>query len=99
MGPNCSGVMNLANGLCMPFPLLARRDFLHGPHSLVAQSGGVMLYLADLLAGDLLGMHVLGSEGNALDVDEADLVAALAEDPGTRVIFRYLEGIRRGPEP
>ncbi|MDP2627689.1 MAG: acetate--CoA ligase family protein [Candidatus Rokubacteria bacterium] len=96
MGPNCIGVMNLANGLCMPFPLLARRDFLHGPHSLVAQSGGVMLYLADLLSEERLGVHVLVSEGNTLDVDEADLVAALAEDPGTRVIFLYLEGIRRG---
>ena len=96
MGPNCIGVMNLANGLCMPFPLLARRDFLHGPHSLVAQSGGVMLYLADLLSEERLGIHVLVSEGNTLDVDEADLVAALAEDPGTRVIFLYLEGIRRG---
>lgn len=96
MGPNCIGVMNLANGLCMPFPLLSRRDFLRGPHSIVAQSGGVMLYLADLLSEERLGVHVLVSEGNTLDVDEADLVSALAEDPETRVIFLYLEGIRRG---
>ena len=96
MGPNCIGVMNLGNGLCMPFPLLARRDFVHGPHSLIAQSGGVMLYVADLFRDDRLGVQVLVSEGNTLDVDEADLLPALAEDSGTRVIFLYLEGIRRG---
>ncbi len=96
IGPNCIGVMNLGNGLCLPFPLLARRDFVRGPHSIVAQSGGVMLYVADLFSEERLGVHVLVSEGNTLDVDEADLVAALAEDAGTGVIFLYLEGIRRG---
>ena len=96
MGPNCIGVMNLKTGLCLPFPLLARRDFVQGPHSLVSQSGGVMLYLADLFSEERQGVQILVSEGNTLDVDEADLVTALADDPDTRVIFLYLEGIRRG---
>lgn len=98
MGPNCIGVVNLACGLCTPFAPLARRDFVDGPHSVISQSGGVMLYLADVFSEERLGVRALISEGNKLDVDEAALLPHLVDDPGTRVIFLYLEGILRGRE-
>lgn len=98
MGPNCIGVIHLERGLCLPFAPLRRRDFLPGPHSVISQSGGVMLQVAALLSEERLGVRILLSEGNKLDLDEAELLPYLAEDPGTRVIFLYLEGIGRGRE-
>lgn len=98
MGPNCIGVINLDCGLCTPFAPLSRSAFAPGPHSLVSQSGGVMLYLAEVLAREGLGVHILVSEGNKLDLDEADLVPHLAADPGTRLVLLYIEGIVRGRE-
>jgi len=98
MGPNCIGVINLEQGVCLPFPPLRRSDFLKGPHSVICQSGGVMLYLAERFSEERLGIRILVSEGNKLDLDEADLLPFLAEDPETRVIFLYMEGITRGRE-
>jgi acetyltransferase len=98
LGPNCIGVVNLATGLCLPFPPLSRAEFTAGPHSFVCQSGGVMLYLAERFSEEGLGVRILVSEGNKLDLDEADLLGYLMDDPGTRVIFLYMEGMTRGRE-
>jgi len=57
-----------------------------------------MLYLAERFSEERLGIRILVSEGNKLDLDEADLLPFLAEDPETRVIFLYMEGITRGRE-
>jgi acetyltransferase len=96
IGPNCIGVIHLPSGLCVPFPPQRRADYPAGDVSLVSQSGGVMLHLAARLAEERLGVRTLVSEGNKLDVDEADLVPVLAADPGTRVVTLYLESITRG---
>ena len=37
------------------------------------------------------------SYGNALDLNEADLIEYLAEDPETEIIGGYIEGVRDGP--
>jgi acetyltransferase len=96
MGPNCIGVIHLPSGLCVPFPPQRRAEYLAGEVSLVSQSGGVMLHLAARLAEERLGVRTLVSEGNKLDVDEADLLPVLAADPGTRVVALYLESVTRG---
>lgn len=98
LGPNCIGVVNLASGLCLPFAPLSRAEFTAGPHSFVCQSGGVMLYVAERFSEEGLGVRILVSEGNKLDLDEADLLGYLMDDPGTRVIFLYMEGMTRGRE-
>ena len=36
------------------------------------------------------------SYGNRVDVDEGDLIAGMADDPGTRVIGSYIEGLSSG---
>jgi acetyltransferase len=96
MGPNCIGVIHLGTGLCLPFAPLARENFTAGPHSFLCQSGGVMLYLAERFSEERLGVRILVSEGNKLDLEEADLLGYLVDDPGTRVIFLYMEGVGRG---
>ncbi len=95
IGPNGLGVMNLENGVVLPFILIPLRPALGGI-SLVCQSGGVGSNLMSWLAQTGLGLNKFISMGNKLDVNENDLLAFLLEDPGTRIIYLYLEDIADG---
>jgi len=48
--------------------------------------------------GQGIGCSRFYSIGNKADINELDLVTAWAEDPETRAIMGYLEGISNGPE-
>jgi acyl-CoA synthetase (NDP forming) len=93
LGPNCIGIINLENGLCLPFNPVRRESLIKGPHSMLSQSGGVTLELAHLFSDEKLGFSKLLSMGNKLNINEADLVKYLIEDPETEQIFLYLEGL------
>ena len=62
----------------------------------VAQSGGVGLSLAERLCTSGVGISKFVSIGNKLDLDEADYLAYLMDDPETDVIYFYLEDFKRG---
>ena len=95
VGPNCVGTVNTANGLYTPFIAFAG-PFRRGKIGVFAQSGGVGLCLAERLCTSGLGISKLVSMGNKLDLDEADYLAYLMDDPETAVIYFYLEGFKRG---
>jgi acyl-CoA synthetase (NDP forming) len=95
IGPNCLGVVNIANGLVLPFnpmPPIYRA----GGVSVLSQSGGVGIAYLSLLAHEGMGVARFASIGNKLDVDESDLLAFLIDDPSTTIVVMYLEGIRDG---
>jgi acyl-CoA synthetase (NDP forming) len=95
IGPNCIGVINMESGLCLPFPRL--KPFINpGDVSIISQSGGVGLSVLNLMANDGLGLNKFISAGNMLDIGTAELLEYLNEDPETRLIFLYLEGIQDG---
>ncbi|MBN2168237.1 MAG: CoA-binding protein [Actinobacteria bacterium] len=96
IGPNCLGLINAENGLCLPFLLMAKRD--SGKVSIVSQSGGVGLSFIMMLGNARRGFNKFVSVGNKLDMDEVDFLNLLAEDPGTNVICLFLEDIVRGRE-
>jgi len=97
VGPNCISVINVENGLCLPFaPRLARQVVKRGPVSVLAQSGGVSItYLLRLSAAGL-GVNKIVSMGNKADLDEMDYLAYLLDDPGTEIICLHLESIAEG---
>jgi len=96
VGPNCIGVINNENGLCVPFPLLEHVP--PGPVSILSQSGGVGIsYLKDFHSENL-GINKFVSMGNKLNIDEVDILPYLAQDRTTKIICMYLEGIDRGRE-
>ena len=96
LGPNCIGISNLDNGLCVPFsPMEPERNRV-GPYSVIAQSGGVAMRAGSLFSESGLGYNKVISIGNKLNVDEADLLEFLAQDGPTEAVFMYLEDIRRG---
>jgi acyl-CoA synthetase (NDP forming) len=95
IGPNCIGVINMENGLSLPFARL--KPFIKsGDVSIISQSGGVGMSVLNLMANEGLGLNKLVSAGNMLNIGAAELLEYMIEDPGTRLIFLYLEGIQDG---
>lgn len=96
VGPNGLGLMNLENGLALPFATLPPK-IRRGGISIVAQSGGVATHLLAWMAREGLGLNKFLSLGNKLDVAENEVLDYLLTDPGTAAIYLYLEGLADGP--
>jgi acyl-CoA synthetase (NDP forming) len=92
IGPNCMGLYVPRSGLSFMsgFPVEP------GDTAFLSQSGAN--------AGDFVRQAALRgvrfskvvSYGNAADLTECDFLAYAAEDPDTRAIFAYIEGVREG---
>ena len=95
VGPNCVGTGNSANGLYTAFVTFVSQ-VRRGKVGVFAQSGGVGLCLVERLCTSGVGISKFVSMGNKLDLDEADYLAYLMDDPETAVIYFYLEGFKRG---
>ena len=94
VGPNGLALADTTSGLCLPFvPALPVRP---GSFSFISQSGGLGLFLWNLLESEQLGLARFASIGNRLDLDEVDFLEFLGADPATRVIGLYLESIADG---
>ena len=91
VGPNCLGLFDGAAEL-----QLASTPLPAGPIGFVSQSGNVMLEVALLLEDVELGFSRAVSIGNQADLGATELVAALGEHDGTRVIGVYCEDFLDG---
>jgi acetyltransferase len=94
IGPNCLGFVNTANALNVLFAEFAE-PLNKGKVAVIAQSGGIGSTIATKLCYRGLGISKFISMGNKLDLDEADYLEYLADDPETEVICCYLEGFKR----
>lgn len=94
VGPNGLALANTGHGLCLPF--VPSFPVKPGGFSLITQSGGLGLFLWNLMASEQVGMAKFASIGNKLDLDENDFLEYLGLDPDTKVIGLYLEGIADG---
>jgi len=92
LGPNCMGVFDSSSGLSFRPDLPIER----GDVAFVSQSGNNSVEL--MLHGAARGLRFskVVSYGNALDLNEADLLNFLATDPETRVVGAYIEGTGDG---
>ncbi len=93
LGPNCVGLINAHHKFNASF---ATQMPTPGGISVVSQSGALCTAILDWAAGRHLGLAKLISIGNKADVDETDLLQALAHDDETKVIVAYLESIESG---
>ncbi len=95
IGPNCLGVIVTATKLNASFggdlPDVGGTGYL-------SQSGAMLAAILDTAKANGIGFSSLFSIGNKADVDELDLIQALAADPNTKVIAGYLENIGDGNE-
>jgi acetyltransferase len=96
VGPNCISVINMENGLCLPFARIQAGAAKLGPVSVLAQSGGVSITYLILLSESGPGANKVVSMGNKADLDEVDYLTYLLEDSGTEIVSLYLESIEEG---
>ncbi len=95
IGPNCIGMFNGENRLDCAFQGHARMlRPKNGNVAFLSQSGTVGI--AFMESSDTFGMSKMISYGNRSDVDEADMIWYLSEDPHTKVVGLYVEGLGDG---
>jgi acetyltransferase len=96
VGPNCLGVIDTFTPLNATF---AAGTPPSGPIGFMSQSGALGTAILDwAMAGSRIGFSKFVSLGNKADVSEIDLMKAWADDPHTKVILAYIEGLPNGPD-
>ncbi len=91
VGPNCIGIQNPRIGISM-WGVIKKG----GPIGIIAQSGTVKGAIEFWAEKEGIGISKSIALGNKVDIDEIDLLPYFAEDPNTKVIAMYLEGITDG---
>ena len=92
LGPNCLGIY--CPEAQMSFSGLFPRE--SGPVGFLSQSGGNSNYLVRQASQRGVRFSKLISFGNACDLNGSDFLEYLADDPETKIIAMYLEGIKDG---
>jgi acyl-CoA synthetase (NDP forming) len=92
IGPNCMGIYCPQSRLSFS-PAFPQES---GPVGVISQSGGNSIYLVRQAALRGIRFSKVVSYGNACDTNESDLLEYLANDPDTRIIALYIEGIKDG---
>jgi acyl-CoA synthetase (NDP forming) len=92
IGPNCLGIHSPKAGFSYA-PDFPRET---GHVSFLCQSGGQSAYLVRAAAARGIRFNKVISYGNGADIDETDLIRYFQQDPDTRIIAAYIEGVRGG---
>jgi len=93
LGPNTMGYKNASENLDASFAFGMPRK---GNLALISQSGALgmgMIYLAN---NEFVGLSKIVGVGNKLDIDDDDLIDYFSQDPETKVIGLYIEGVKDG---
>ncbi len=93
LGPNIFGVAYTPVKLNATF---GPRDIREGGIAFISQSGALGIALMGWTVMEEIGLSALVSMGNMTDIDVAEVSKYLADDPHTKVITIYLEGLKPG---
>jgi len=94
LGPNSIGLIDTHSPIDTTF--LSPPGPTPGDIAFISHSGAICSAVIDWARGQGFGLSRLVSLGNQSDVTESELLALVAEDPHTRVIALYLEGVSDG---
>ena len=96
LGPNCIGIMNVLDNViaCPTFNITT--DLCAGGVSIVSQSGGMGVNLTNRAQGRGIGVRALISTGNECDIELAEVLDSLIDDPFTTVVALVIEQLRAG---
>ena len=92
IGPNCMGIYCPSTRLSFD-PGFSKES---GGVSFISQSGGNSWRVVRMAEAQGVRFNKVISYGNACDINETELIDYLADDPETKVIAAYIEGIRGG---
>ena len=92
IGPNCMGLYYPRLGISFGY------DFPTEPGTvgMVSQTGGGATYFIHLSMLRGIRFSKVISYGNGLDFNESDFLDYFSQDPETKIILMYIEGIRDG---
>ncbi len=93
VGPNCMGLYSPGAGLCN-FP--EQRVGEAGDVCFISQSGTHTINFCLQAPTHGIRVNTAASIGNVLVLEAADYIDLMADDPATRVIGMYIEGVRDG---
>ncbi|HZB90947.1 MAG TPA: acetate--CoA ligase family protein [Stellaceae bacterium] len=97
LGPNCMGLVNFTERVVATFhPAFGPGLAPKGRIGLITQSGAFGGLAYQVAQDRALAYSLILTTGNEGDVDVADGIAYLADDPETAVIMLYIEGCRDG---
>lgn len=91
LGPNTLGMITPTFNATF-----ALTDVKKGNVAVVAQSGGIGVYMLDWARKTRIGLSYFVSLGNEANINETDVFEFLSTDVGTKAIFSYIEGIADG---
>lgn len=94
IGPNCLGIVDTHSQINTLFPNFELPD--KGNVSLISQSGSLAIDLLLALQQNKIGLKRFVSYGNAADLNETDFLEYFGQDPDTKVIGAYIEGVKAG---
>ena len=95
LGPNIVGTMSNSDKLNASFaPFLP----LPGKSALISQSGALLIAMDASSFTRRVGFDKMFSIGNMSDVDFADIINVLDDDPNTTCVSLYIEGFKDGRE-
>ncbi|MBR3880877.1 MAG: CoA-binding protein [Mailhella sp.] len=92
VGPNCIGTYSPSEGIW----LAEGSSSVSGNVGFISQSGGLAVDF--VVRGNSMGLRYskFVSIGNCIDLDHADYLEYLANDPETEIIGLYLESVKNG---
>jgi acetyltransferase len=93
-GPNCMGNYSYPDKL-FAYPNTELCSVPPGPLGGIFQSGGTLQFWLKSAADRGLRFSYVVSSGNEADLDLADYLNFMVDDPNTRQIILFIEGIRR----
>ena len=98
LGPNAMGSFNTADRVFSTFSTAMDRGTpAVGRVGMVSQSGAVGSYLQNLVISRGMAISKFVATGNEADVQAAECLEWMAQDPDTDVLMLYMEGCRNGP--
>ena len=96
LGPNCTGIVNVRSGAgCNILPSVKHLPMVAGDIGLVGQSGALGYVVFQAMHRGVGFSHLI-STGNSCDLDIADLIDYLVDDPHTRAIASVFESVPDG---
>ena len=95
IGPNCQGLIGVPAKAYAGFGSAFIYDYVPGPVSMVSQSGGFGFSVMSLAAmeGGVCFRNVV-TTGNEIGISSLDFMRYMIDDPGTRIITGYIEGLK-----
>ena len=95
LGPNCLGAFNSSIGYYGTFSVILDSGFVKpGPVAVVSQSGAYGSHIVHLARQRGLGIGHFVTTGNEADIDVAEALRWMVEQPDVNVVMAYAEGVR-----